>query len=120
MKTRVVFKAEAPHVVALTDGATINTDASLGNHFSVTIGASGRTIAAPTNPTHGQKIVYELIQNGSGTGTVSFSTGTGGFAFGTDITAYTMTSTASKTDYVGCIYNSTANKWRIVSIAKGY
>lgn len=106
--------------VTLTDGATINTNAALSNHFRVTIGASGRSFAAPTNPVDGQRIVYEIIQNGSGTGTVSFSTGTGAFAFGTDIVTYVLTTTASKRDFVGCVYNSTANKWYIIAVAKGY
>lgn len=53
--------------VALTDGATVATDASLGDSFSLAGFLGARTIANPTNPTTGQIITY-LIEN---TGVVS-------------------------------------------------
>ena len=47
--------------VTLTDAATIATDASTGTWFRVTL-AGNRTLGNPTNPTDGQMVVWELIQ----------------------------------------------------------
>lgn len=102
--------------VALTDAATIATDASLGNHFRVTLGGN-RTLGNPTNPTDGQRILWEIIQDATGSRTLAFDTA---FAFGTDITGVTLTTTASKRDFIGAVYNSTASKWYIIAVSKGY
>lgn len=51
--------------VALTDAATIATDASLGNDFTVTLGGS-RTLANPTNLAAGQKLTWVITQDGTG------------------------------------------------------
>lgn len=106
-----------PTVVALTDGATPALDASLGNVF--TLAAAGdRTIAVPSNPTNGQKIIIRHLASG-GARTLALNTGAGGFRFGTDIT--TLSQTASgKTDYIGCIYSSIDSKWDVVAYSKGY
>ena len=106
-------------VVALTDGATIALDASQGNHFRVTLGGN-RTLGVPTNPVDGQKITIEFIQDGTGSRTITLSGGAGGFSYGTDITVVTLTTTANKRDFVGAIYNSTANTWYVVSFIKGF
>jgi hypothetical protein len=103
-------------VVALTDGATINTDASLGNIFTVTLGGN-RAIANPTNPTDGQKIIYRLKQDGAGSRTVSWGAA---FRFGTDVTAPVLTTTINKTDYVGFVYNLTDTTWDCLAVSRGY
>lgn len=103
-------------VAALTDAATIATDASSGTHFRVTLGGN-RTLGNPTNPTDGQKVVWEFIQDGTGSRTIALDTK---FAFGTDITGVTLTTTASKRDFMGAIYNSTADKWFVTAFVKGY
>jgi hypothetical protein len=97
---------------------TISTDASLGNHFRVTLTGTGRTLANPTNPFDGQKIVYEFIQDGTGSRTIT--TWGSNFAFGTDVTQPTLTTTANKRDFVGFVYNATAGKWYCLAVAKGY
>lgn len=104
--------------VTLTDAATIATDASLGNHFRVTITAD-RTLGVPSNPADGQRAIWEVTASGANR-TLTLTTGSAGaFAFGTDITALSVT-TSGATDYLGAIYNSTANRWRIVAYVKGY
>lgn len=106
-----------PVVVQLSDASTINTDATAGNLFRVSI-AGNRTLAAPTNPVDGQRIVWEVAASG-GIRTLSLATGTGGFTFGADITA--VSSIASgKTDFIGAIYNASVNKWRVVAYSKGF
>ncbi len=102
--------------VALTDGATINTDASLGSHFRVTLGGN-RTMANPTNLTDGQKLLYEVIQDATGSRTLTWGSK---FTWGTTITVPTLTTTANKRDFVGVVYNSTADKLYGLAAALGY
>jgi hypothetical protein len=102
--------------VTLTDAATIATNAAAGNHFRVTLGGN-RTLGNPTNPTDGQRAIWELIQDGTGTRTITLDTN---FALGTDITAVTLTTTINKRDFLGAVYNSTAGKWYVVAFVKGY
>jgi hypothetical protein len=105
-------------VVALTDGAGSVIDASTGGIFKMTATAD-RTLGTPTNPTDGQKIVIVFVASSAGR-TLTLPVATNGdFVFGTDITALTAT-TSGKTDYIGCIYDGTAQRWRVVAYAKGY
>lgn len=114
LDTAILYKRGA---VALTDGATPALDASLGDVFTLSAEGS-RTIGVPTNPVSGQKIIIRHYANG-GARTLALNSGTGGFRFGTDITALTETA-SGKTDYIGCIYNSSAEKWDVVGYIKGF
>jgi hypothetical protein len=105
----VLKGAFAPTVVALTDGASIAVNAALGNDFRVTI-AGNRTIAAPTNPTDGQVICFQITQDATGSRTLTWTSTAGGFDFGT-AGAPTLTTTAAKTDLLRFRYNATASKW---------
>ena len=60
--------------VALTDGATIAVDASLGQYFYVDLGGN-RTIQQPTNPLDGQVIHFELKNNTAGAITTTWASG---------------------------------------------
>jgi hypothetical protein len=57
--------------VALTDQASIATDASLGGFFTVTLGGN-RTLANPTSLTAGLAYTWKLTQDGTGTRTLAF------------------------------------------------
>jgi hypothetical protein len=105
-----------PPPVTLTDAATIATNASLGNSFRVTL-AGNRTLGNPTNPTDGQRILWELIQDATGSRTITLDTA---FALGTDISSVTLTTTANKRDFLGAVYNSTASKWYVLAFTRGY
>jgi hypothetical protein len=63
--------AQRGAVSALTDGATITPDFSLGNNFSVTLGGN-RTLANPTNLTAGQHGVIVITQDGTGSRTLAY------------------------------------------------
>ena len=106
-----------PRVFALTDGATPALDASKGSVFTL-IAAGDRTIAVPTNAIDGQKIIIRHQASG-GTRTLALNSGAGGFRFGTDVTALTITA-SGKWDYIGCVYNGTDSKWDVVAYSKGY
>jgi hypothetical protein len=109
-------------IIALTDGATPALDLSLapmGTSGVFRLAAAGdRTIGIPSNPRAGQKFVIAHYASG-GARTLALNTGTGGFRFGSDITALTQTA-SGKTDYIACIYNSTDNKCDIIGVSKGY
>lgn len=60
-------------ITELTDGATVNVDASKGKHFSWTI-AGSRTLAKPTNGKPGQTIFVFITQSGSNN-TITFASG---------------------------------------------
>ena len=88
----------------LTDGATINWDASTQDVCKVTLGGN-RTLAAPTNNTTGQFISILVIQDGTGSRTLTWNAV---FEFAED-TAPTLTTTASKGDVFVFRYNG--SKW---------
>lgn len=104
--------------VELADGAGSVIDASTGNIFYMTATAD-RTLGTTTNPTNGQKIIIKFVASGAArTLTLPVAT-TGDFAFGTDVTAITQT-VSGKTDYIGCVYDSTNGRWHVVAYSKGY
>lgn len=100
-----IFINEEPltGVVALTDASTINTDADSrrGNGaFAVTLGASGRTLANPTNLAIGKTYIW-LITTGSGTITTYGSL----FAFLPSATP--TTSAGAGVDVLTAVYDGT-------------
>jgi len=88
----------------LTDGATINWDASTQDVCKVTLGGN-RTLAAPTNNTTGQFISILVIQDGTGSRTLTWNSV---FEFASD-TAPTLTTTANLGDVFVFRYNG--SKW---------
>lgn len=105
-------------VVQLTDAATISTDASQGNIFTVTSSVD-RTLGAPANPTNGQKCIWRWKNSSGANRTLTLDTGTGGFRFGSTI-SYTTATAPGKTDYIGAVYNSTDGYWDVIAYSKGY
>lgn len=102
--------------VTLTDAATIAVNAALSNHFRVTL-AGNRALGNPTNPVDGQKILLEVIQDATGSRTLTYGTA---FAFGTDLVSPTLTTTASKRDFLGFVYTAAAAKWYLIGVVRGY
>lgn len=66
-------KAQNVASVALTDAASIATDASLSNVFHVTLGGN-RTLANPTNLVAGGTYIWKINQDGTGSRTLAFDT----------------------------------------------
>ena len=88
----------------LTDQATVTWDASTQDVCKLTLGGN-RTLAAPTNNTTGQFISILVIQDGTGSRTLTWNAV---FEFASD-TAPTLTTTASKGDVFVFRYNG--SKW---------
>lgn len=116
-KNYVDTKAIYPSSVTLTDAATIATDASLGRLFRVTVTAS-RTMGVPSNPTDGQRIMYEVTASG-GSWTLTMSSSAGGFKFGTDFTSIPTISTGTTT-YIGAMYSSRDSFWHVLAVGSGH
>lgn len=104
--------------VALTDAATIATDASTGRLFRVTITAS-RTLGVPTNPADGMRVMWEVTASGTGPWTLTMASGAGGFKFGTDFTSIPAISTGTTT-YIGCLYSSRDSFWHVLAVGSGH
>jgi|TARA_R100000231_G_scaffold76120_1_gene59282 hypothetical protein len=88
----------------LTDGSSIDWNAATQDVCKVTL-AGNRTLNAPTNPTTGQFISLLVIQDGTGSRTLTFNAI---YEFKDD-TAPTLTTTASKGDVFVFRYNG--SKW---------
>ena len=88
----------------LTDGATINWDMSSQSVCKVTL-AGNRTMAAPTNGSTGQFASILVIQDGTGSRTLTWNAV---YEFASD-TAPTLTTTASLGDLFTFRYNG--SKW---------
>lgn len=88
--------------VALTSGATVNTDASLGNVFTLTLGINA-TLANPTNLVAGATYMWIITQDGTGSRTLAYGT-TFSWPGGT---APTLTTTAAGVDTITAIYDGT-------------
>lgn len=117
------YSLEQPGPLTLTDAATIATDAELGSPEGVTLCrvslASDRILGAPTNPTDGQRLVWEVKNTDGSAHTLTLATGAGGFVFGTSITALTAIG-AGKTDEIGAKYDAASDRWRVVYYSKGF
>jgi hypothetical protein len=109
-------KALTAGVFVLTYATTVSVDASQGNHFRLTLTASTATMGTPTNLTDGQKITFEIIQDGTGGRTVAFSSA---YIFGT-AGAPSLTATASARDILGFIYSSSKGKWIFAGSSLGF
>ena len=88
----------------LTDGATITWDVSTSPVAKVTLGGN-RTLSAPTNGATGQFISLLVIQDGTGSRTLTWNSA---YEFASD-TAPTLTTTANLGDLFTFRYNGT--KW---------
>lgn len=100
-QTNIFTKAQTVTPVALTDAASIATDASLSNTFTVTLGGN-RTLANPTNMTNGAIYTWRVRQDGTGSRTLAYGSKfkwPGG-------AAPVLTTTASATDFISGQYFS--------------
>jgi hypothetical protein len=109
--------------VPLVDGATMTIDPSLGNHFWVVLGGNrtlevGVLSAAEQTRSDGQQITVELVQDATGSRTITLGAS---IIYGTTITdPITATVTAAKRDILTLQYSKRADKWMVVGFVKGF
>jgi len=104
-----------PRIQAITTATTITPTSATADIYEVTALASNTTIAIPSgSPVDGQKLTLRFTSNGTGGWTFTWTTSAGGYrVIGTTLPT---TIVASKTIYVGCIYNSAAAFWDVVAV----
>ena len=106
-------KAQRGTPVALTDGATIAVDMSLGNNFSVTL-AGNRQLGDPSNVTAGQSGVIVITQDGTGSRTLNYA-GTKYKFSGGSSNAPQLTTTAAAVDVLA-YYCESATRITVTSL----
>lgn len=93
--------------IVLADGAPPATlDVSVGNAFTTTLGGN-RTITQFANAIPGALIVYYLVQDGTGSRTVTWPSN----VIWPAATAPTLTTTANHYDKLTFEYNEVVGKW---------
>jgi len=114
--TSLVQELTVKEPVTLSDAPTIVTDASLSNHFRVTL-TDDRILGLPTNPYDGQKILFEFIQDTTGGHAITLHST---FRFGTDITDIVLSTTPGKRDLMGVCYDELEACFRVIAFVRGY
>ena len=102
----------AVEVATLTDGATITPDFGANQNFTVTLGGN-RTLANPSNMVVGQTGSIFVVQDGTGSRTLSFGS-YWDFAGGT---APTLTTTASAVDRIDYIVRTSTSIHAVATLA---
>jgi hypothetical protein len=90
--------AQRGEITTLTDAATIAVDFADSNNFTVTLG-DNRTLGNPTNQVAGQSGSLFVVQDGSGSRTLAYSSDWE-FAGGTAPTLSTAASAVDRIDYI--------------------
>jgi hypothetical protein len=100
---------------ATASTGTTSINVSAYNNIRITMAAN--TTLDLTGGVDGQRVVLEFVQDGTGGRVLTLGTS---FRLGTDITSITLSTSPTKTDKVGVIYNSAAGKFDVVAIVRGY
>ncbi|MBX3580849.1 MAG: hypothetical protein KF810_02995 [Rhizobiaceae bacterium] len=107
--------AASDRLVTISDSASPSFNAQSGiTQVARLTATANRTLAAPTNPSDGQKLIIEHTASG-GARTIGFATSAGAF----DLRGKTIEATPSgETDYFGFVYNAAADRWRLLAVDK--
>ena len=100
-----------PRFITAATATTLTPDVSVGDIYAYTALASALTINEPIGtPTNGEKLIFRLLDNGTGRALTWNGTFT---VIGVTLPT---TTTASKTTYVGCIYNANNTRWDVIAV----
>lgn len=100
-----------PRVSSATSTASITPDIATYDQYCLTAQAVGLTVNAPTGtPLDGNKLIFRILDNGSAQ-TITWN----GTYTAIGVTLPTTT-TASKTTYVGCVYNANNTRWDVIAV----
>lgn len=103
-------------VLPYANAAAVNLPTDSANYFRLTLGSTAETITADPGQAPGQLLSVELVQDSSGSRTVTWGSV---FAFGAT-GAPTLTTAANKRDYVLFLWNEAASAWHFLLVVKGY
>lgn len=116
----------ATTVLTISGGAvatdmTCPAGVSTNSSRTFRISASGDfTLSNPSGVSaanDGVMATWEVIQDATGSRLITMGNK---FAFGSDITGITLTTTANKRDFIRAQYNATADLWYVVGFVRGY
>lgn len=96
--------------VALTDATTISVNAAAGNNFRVTLGGS-RVMGNPASPSDGQRITFEVIQDATGSRTLSWGSA---YGFSAAIPQPVLSTTPGDHDFIAFTYSAATALWYCV------
>ena len=100
-----------PRVTSTASASSLTPDISVSDVYAYTALAANLTINAPTGtPVDGDKLVFRLLDNGTGRALTWNATYT---AIGVTLPT---TTTANKTTYVGCVYNANNTRWDVIAV----
>lgn len=110
-------KRVTPRVVSITGaaGGTITPTSDTADQYNITALGAAATFAIPSGtPTDGQKLSIRIKDNNTNRG-LTWTTSAGGYRIiGTTLPS---TTSAGRTIYVGCVYNSADLFWDVVAVA---
>ena len=101
-----------PRVSSAASASSVTPTIASYDEYAFTALAATLTINAPTGtPVDGDKLIFRLLDNGTP------QTLTWNATYTVIGTTLPTTTTASKTTYVGCIYNANNTRWDVVAVA---
>lgn len=108
----ITNKRITPRNTQITSASTITPTSDATDQYDVTALATAATIAAPSGtPTNGQKLLMRIKDNGT-----ARSLTWNAIYRGIGVTLPIAT-VASKTIYVGMVYNAQDSKWDVIAVA---
>lgn len=113
----VQTSASSTTVVDVTFNTTINTNASSGDIFDITL-TDNATLANPTNPVNGKTLRWRITQDGNGNRSISL-----GDKFNIPSSATSplpWSADPNKMDVLAATYHAGRDKWDIVAFVPGY
>lgn len=106
-----------PTVVQLGSvSGIINTNASLGDIFDLTLAASG-TLASPSGGVDGQSLRWRITYGGSG---IPLTLGSNFKIPSTASSPLPFSTGSGVMDILGATYDSNRNKWDVIAFVPGY
>jgi hypothetical protein len=100
-----------PRVTSAASASSLTPSVATADVYAYTALAAGLTINAPTGtPLDGDKLMFRLLDNGTPQSLTWNATYT---VIGVTLPT---TTTASKTTYVGCIYNANNTRWDVIAV----
>jgi len=110
----VTNKRVTPRIGTVASASTITPTSDASDQYNVTALAVPATFAVPSGtPTDGQKLVIRIVDDGTARA-LTWTTSAGGYR----VVGPTLptTTVASKTTYIGCIWNAVAGLWDVVAV----
>jgi hypothetical protein len=100
-----------PRVTSAASASSLTPSVATADIYAYTALAAALTINAPTGtPVDGDKLIFRLLDNGTG------QTLTWNATYTVIGVTLPTTTTANKTTYVGCIYNANNTRWDVIAV----